>query len=198
MMKRMGVLVALLMACMPAASVNAQVCSTFDSDLDGWTCNTSGCRWADNLGNPDGYLRLDDNNTQPTFAIAPSKFLGDWSRLDGVGEISYEHRIIHPGSDVLEYRPYTIIISGPGGSALWEGATPHGITQWTGNQVQLIETEWQVTSGAWQPLLANVEEMRIWIEQVSGSDAPGDIDGIDNVCFNKPSGACSGGIAPPQ
>jgi hypothetical protein len=191
MKKMLGVLFTVSMVFLFAAGANAQTCSTFDTDLDGWTCDTSGCSWAATGGNPDGHLRFQEGGDGTTEAVAPGTFLGDWSDLDGVGNIFYDHSIISEGTGVFGYDPYYVRISGPGGSAEWEGDTPSGATGWLSITAPLDESEWTVTSGTWSALLADVTDLRIRIELVQNSGGASDeVDGIDNICLNTKSGPC--------
>jgi len=192
-MKKMPrVLFTVAMVFLFAASASAQICSTFDTGLDGWTCDTSGCSWAATGGNPDGYLRFDEGGDSTTQAVAPGTFWGDWSDLDGIGNIFYDHRIISEGTGVFGYSPYYVRIAGPGGSAEWVGDTPSGATDWVLIAAPLVESEWTVTSGTWSALLADVTDLRIRIEQVTNSGGANDeVDGIDNVCLHTKSGPCS-------
>jgi len=191
MNKMPGVLFAVAMVFLFAGSAGAQTCSTFDADLEGWTCDTSGCSWVATGGNPDGHLRFDEGGDGTTEAIAAVTFWGDWSDLDGVGNIYYDHSIISEGTGVYGYDPYYVRIAGPGGSAEWEGDTPSGATGWVLITVPLVESEWTVTSGTWSALLADVTDLRIRVELVKNSGGANDeVDGIDNVCLHTGSGPC--------
>ena len=77
-----------------STSYAAAATSTFDTGLDGWFSNTPGeIRWSSTNGNPDGFVRFADASGNYTYIAAPEKFLGDWSGLDGIGSISYDHKI---------------------------------------------------------------------------------------------------------
>jgi hypothetical protein len=164
----------------------AAVISTFDSGLEGWTFTSEGeISWEPSGGNPGGYIRFVDDPGVGARLVAPSKFLGDWSGLDGIGVISYDHAIFDVGVNPI-FHPYNISISGPDGLAEWRGATPAGVTDWRTVEALLKESEWTVTEGAWPLLLANVTELRIAIEAVEnlyipGTPWSGDITGMDNV-----------------
>jgi hypothetical protein len=117
--------------------------------------------------------------------IAPASYLGDWSLLENVGSIQYEHRVIqHSGSQTARYQ---VAISGPGGSATWSGpvaSTTAG--PWVPVTVPLTEEAWCVTSGAWTAILADVTEFTVEIELVFS--AP-DQEGLDNVVLSGTGGA---------
>ena len=162
-----------------AQSFTVPVESAFDSDADGWTGNGN---FATDDGNPGGYMTYPGSTgvAAPSDILAPSKFLGDWSVLDGVGLIEFDHRIFEVGTAVVEFFPYSIGLSGPGGAARWSGPTPTGPTEWLTFQVPVREQNWTVTSGTWAGLLGNVTSLLLRIELVSNS-AGADHDGIDNV-----------------
>jgi hypothetical protein len=124
---------------------------------------------------------VDDNENQ-TKVSAPSKFLGDWSSLNGTGWIEYDHRIFDSGPNPVFEIPYEILISGPGGSAYWRGGYPSGQTDWVHFEANLVDSEWVVTSGTWSGLLTDVTQMLINVEQVSNVGL-GEIDGIDNIAL---------------
>ncbi|QEG34778.1 hypothetical protein [Bythopirellula goksoeyrii] len=162
--------------------------STFDTDLDGWTSNNLGeTSWQSAGGNPDGYLRFTDLTADLAngFATAPSKFLGDWSSLDGLGRVEWDESLIDTGENVDSFGAPTLIISGPGGRAVWIGTAPTGSTTWEAFSVPISESSWEVDSGGnWNALLSSVTEFRIQLEHVlqsPGATGMKDILGLDNV-----------------
>jgi hypothetical protein len=164
----------------------AGVSSTFDTGPDGWTSNTpSEVSWLSSGGNPGGYMRFADGSANGTWLIAPAEYLGNWSELDGFGIINYDHRIIDQGPGVQQFHRETVSISGPGGVATWYGTTPSGVTPWPapGNHTVtalLLESDWSVTTGSWDALLANVTNLSLQIEMVQNQGL-GERTGIDNV-----------------
>ena len=173
-----------------AAAIPIQ--STFDTGLDGWTSNTpSEISWGSSEGNPGGYVRFTDNSGSYAGIFAPSEFLGDWSALDGIGSISFDHKIFNTGPNPT-FVPYRIEISGPGGTALWEGDTPNGTTDWPTSPEQTViaplsEVAWSLTAGSWSALLSDVSQLSIKIEAVSNpSGGTPEICGIDNVQLDPP------------
>jgi len=161
-----------------AATANIQ--STFDTDLDGWTSNTPAqISWASSGGNPDGYIHFADATDDGTWVIAPGKFLGDWSAADGSGAISFDHKVFAvPVGTAINIQDYGISIAGGGNSATWTSPGPTGTTDWVHVTASLVESQWSV-SGSWAGLLASVESLWIDIELVHG--VGGDVEGIDNV-----------------
>jgi len=176
---------ALLMAGVAALlphSVGAlEIVSDFDSGLDGWTneLGDGSTSWASSGGNPGGFLHFNDNFAAE-WAVAPSKFLGDWRRFNMVGKIIFDHRLISIGENAYEFLPYEVRISGPGGSAVWVGHRPTGPTGWLRFVVILMPSLWTVTSGTWEGLLENVTDFRILIERCRNNGF-GEEDGLDNV-----------------
>ena len=156
--------------------------STFETGLEGWTHIGSGLLEHDNRdgGNPGGYARFEDapGPGGDGWLIAPARFLGDWTRLDNIGELSWDHRVVSAG-DVGNYVFAQAYIAGPGGSAMYTSSQllGHG---WRSYSAPITRSAW-VVSGDWSALLHNVTELRIRIEGVHNNGPQLDIDGIDNV-----------------
>lgn len=179
----LGVTTALMSAQLAAAPITVPVSSTFDADLDGWTpLVPSETSFGSPDGNPGGYVRIDDATGTSGQILAPAKFLGDWSALDAVGKITFDHKLFSTGfigSDGIV--DYEINISGTGNSARWTQAAPSGATDWVTLMAPILESEWLVT-GSWADLLASVSEFRVRIELVDNDNSTDrDIAGVDNV-----------------
>jgi hypothetical protein len=164
-----------------AGAVTAPPGSTFDTGLEEWTANTPGeVAWAEDGGNPGGYLRFDDYSASGTRIFAPSPFLGNWSSLDGVGQISFDHRLFQSESEA-GILPYQIELSGPGGVAWWFASAPQGAGDWVTLTAPISQDNWFVV-GSWQGLLNSVERLAINIELVNNVEPFGvERAGIDNV-----------------
>lgn len=197
----LSVLAAAFLSILPAPPAGAQQVSaesTFDSSTDAWTSDIPGdiARKA-NGGQSGGFMRFNDTVGGGTFLIAPAKFLGDYrplarktgpvcgarprpARCDG--SIAFFHRIVAV-TNVVSIDPYSVVMSGPGGSATWKGAVPEGETGWVKVKAPLRKSHWVVTSGDWNGLLANVTDMRVQIELVGNTTVPGDTDveGLDQI-----------------
>ena len=152
--------------------------SDFASGIDGWTGNAT---WSSTGGNSGGYAQFVSAGSAPSDIIAPAKFHGDWSALNGIGRISFDHALFALGADVGTIFPYSIEIGGPGGIARWNGPTPTQPTSWLSFLAPLDETFWSVSSGTWDGLLSNVQSFRIRIELVANPSGSADQAGIDNV-----------------
>ena len=183
--------VAAIMGIMGPAARAPAAMSTFDAGFDGWTLTSEGeITWQSDGGNPGGYVRYTDLPGVGSRLIAPSRFLGDWAGFNDIGVIRYDLRIFVVGVEPI-FRPYSITISGSGGSADWTGLTPSGVTDWPSAPehtvvARLRETDWSVTSGSWLSLLDDVTDLRITVEVVENLYTPGiqwigDTAGLDNV-----------------
>jgi hypothetical protein len=172
-------------------SVVAQVVfSTFDTDLDGWTVDRGSFGWADSGADRGGELTVDNHlEMAHATAVAPLKFLGDWSVYNNAGTLRFDHKISTLGSDVTGFSAYRVVISGPGGEARWTGETPNGLTDWTHISIPLEASAWSLASGSWPGLLENVTSLRIRMEQVlNATPNAGDLCHLDNVVLSKPIG----------
>ena len=160
----------------PQPQVVAQ--SDFESGADGWTCAGDGdWSWQSEGGNPGGYLRSIDPAGGPnTDAIAPEKFLGSWTSLDGQGTLSYHFQVFEGQAAPIETPSVTI--SGPGGSATALTSTgPVDLGTWVNCSVAIQAAAWTMESGTWSALLDSVTEIGIDLESVNGTET----SGIDNV-----------------
>lgn len=181
----------LVVASICAGVINAQpvavpVASTFENDLDGWTLvvpSEGSFYWSISEGNPPPCVFYDDIDNGTGILKAPAKFLGDWSALDGVGLLQWDHRVVTIGCNP-SLVPYSARIIGPGGEAVFEQEIDSGTaTNWSTIVAPISDTEWTVVAGDWSELLANVTELRISIEQVSnqGCANPPDEDVVDSI-----------------
>jgi len=163
--------------------------STFETSLDGWTLvdadgnSAQGTLfWQATGGNPGGFAFYRDFGSDGGFISAPSAYLGDWSELNGTGELRYEHRIVFM-NNVTAIVPYEVRIAGTGGQARYLGGISPGPGSWVQVTVPINEIDWTVTTGTWAGILSGVTNLRIRIEQVDGNDH----DGIDNVWLGQSS-----------
>lgn len=117
----------------------------------------------------------------------------------GASSISFDFNVIAE-TRIESVSPYSFGLSGPGGSAVWEGATPSTVNLPTGwvNLTGAISdaappSGWTVESGTWAGLLANVNLFQITIEIVTNDQsAPWtDLEGVDNVVLSNASGAAA-------
>jgi len=168
-----------------AAAITVPVTSTFDTDADGWTLKAGHVgtyQYVSSGGNPGGYVQYTDTGSTAGHIVAPAKFLGDWSNLDGVGTLSWDHTVVQQGTGTTSV-PLRAFLIGSGGldAAYIDGGSPT-IGSWTTATADIVEADWTVTSGTWAGLLANVTSLELRIEVFSGGvNPPPEIEGIDNV-----------------
>ena len=159
----------------------------FDSDLGGWTTNTSpDVMWKATGGNPGGEASFTDvTNGVGTIMIAPSTFLTpavNFTKLNGKGYISYQHKMVKE-TGVLSIGNYNIVMSGPNGAATFTGAQAVVLAKnnpWVTIVAPLVEADWVMSSGTWTGLLANVTSIQIPMEMVSNSGGT-DQEAMDNI-----------------
>ena len=182
---KMTVSVVVCLVCVFSGNAIGAVITTFDSDLEGWTSNTTTeITWTSPGGNPDGYARFDDATINDTYLIAPARYLGDWSGLVGT-DISYDHNVLSMTPNSPAPAAYTVKISGPGNDATWTGATAPSRPGWDTVTVPILESAWTVNSGTWAGLLADVDNLSIRIEHWSNLDTAG----VDNITLAIPEPA---------
>ncbi len=167
---------------------HATMTTSFNTGFEGWVPTIpSESSWQPSGGNPTGHVRIDDVGAGSGQILAPASFLGDLSSLDGIGSISFDHKLFQTGfigsNGILDYE---INLSGGGNSATWFSAAPSGATDWVSLTAPLSESSWNVT-GDWASLLSQVSELKIRIELVDNDNSPNrDIAGIDNISLNGP------------
>ncbi len=174
--------------------VNATIIasSNFDTGNDGWTWLAAdpGISWQSSGGNPDGYMRFNNNipyGSGATASIyAPLAFLGDWA-VQGVTKFSYEAEIFSTGS-FIRSSPYRAYISGSGGIYRWDGPAPNPTADWLLLDASLVESGWTLISGPgnWNDTISNVTELRISMAYYTNTSSF-EITGIDNVTLHAAS-----------
>ena len=173
-------------------AVASDIISTFDSGWDGWTaCAASPAgpgqlsTWQPAGGNPGGYIDFVDEDGGDGGISAPAAFLGNWSSLDGVGQLRWDSIIFSPGTPPLNFASYPwATITGPGGSATWHVPGTDN-TQWETFTAPISSSDWTMNSGSWSSLLADVTSLVITDERVGNGGPPGDHDGLDNVVLSS-------------
>jgi hypothetical protein len=169
-----------------ASPITVPVISTFASGLDGWS--GPDIRFVAAVGNPAGSLEFQElYSANASYALAPAKFLGDWSALDGTGVISYDHRVqlqFDPGFWGAAV-PREIVLEGPGGVATWTGSLPNFNSSFVTITAPLSASNWIVNSGTWGGLLSDVTAFRLRVDHYN------DLFGaertqFDNILLNGP------------
>ncbi len=174
-----------LFAIASAAPGNAQVISTFDTDLDGWRIlgdNTA--VWQAAGGNPGGCLDVNDLAVGSTnYASAPSKFLGNWSAFTTSDSIFFDIYEVNTSGGAW-IAVHHVRIEGPGGAA-WANdvrvVSPPTQGAWIHVRVLLTPAMWTLESGSWLGLLANVTSVRIFAEWVDGAETTW----LDNIGISR-------------
>jgi len=153
--------------------------SDFDHGLEGWSAITSDATilWRSEGGNPGGYFQLVETQHLGigSWSVAPAKFLGDWSALNGNARLSFDLKLISGGpiQDVAK-----VEIESSDSSAIKYCAIGSSMKgQWCRFSVPISKYEWDVSQGTWEGLLSNVEYLGIEIEHVVGNE----VTGLDNV-----------------
>ncbi|HDM78627.1 MAG TPA: hypothetical protein ENG51_19515 [Deltaproteobacteria bacterium] len=180
MRRRVFCAVIIMLLVVPGVCFSAIISTFEDGSLDGWTKSGDGSITNPGSGgNPGGFLKATDPATGPnTWAIAPSKFLGDWRRYNNTGCVSFDMIILSGGLPTTE-KP-NVYIAGPGGSAACFSATKAS-TAWKTFVFPINKNYWLLKSGSWDNLLSNVTEFKIDLEQIQGRE----VTGIDNVALSQ-------------
>jgi hypothetical protein len=185
-----GAVLALVPALAGANPVVIVAESYFESDLGGWELSPGPqeqLTWEPREGEPGGYARFEDTSPTDQYARAPADYLGDWSWMDGVGYLHWEHRLFRLGQNPT-IGDYRAVIAGPGGRATFTLPGPSGVTGWEHVTAHIYEGSWTVEEGTWSGVLAQVDSLLVAIELVGngGAGSEADIDGLDNVVLGAP------------
>jgi len=169
-----------------SGQVVTPVKSTFDQGLDGWTLapgQNAAIGHEASGGSPGGYVRLTSGGNGRSDIEAPAAYLGDWSHLDAVGILRFDHKIFELGALPMgpPYKPFEVVLEGNGTNVARFLSVETAQQAWTTAIVPLQEQLWSVESGSWASLLSNVDKVLIRIELVGNDALPDDVDGIDNV-----------------
>ncbi len=152
--------------------INPPVISNFENGTyQGWIFeNTGGISIPTGGGNPGRYVRIADG-TGISMAVAPPKFLGDWSQLRDQAAIMFDIQISNFTGPLLTDNDL-IKLSGPGGEATIpvDSTVMAAYNRWHTLSILLSENNWNILSGNWNSLLADVRELRIVTEFISGSE----------------------------
>lgn len=155
--------------------VFAQVFSSFDTpdSLEGWHAEGDGVFYLEvGTGHPGNCMRVDDDATgSDIYAIAPLKFIGNWSiatQTDSLTADIFLHQI--SGSPISP--PWIFRISGPGGKAIaLSGASYQPMADtWSHFAVSLDSNEWTIQEGDWISLLEHITLMEVRAEFINGDE----------------------------
>lgn len=173
----------------------ADVTSTFDTGVEGWSVITIGSvDWIPYLqypaeyglvGNPGGYISMQDPDNRSFFFDAPSGFKGDlaWAYR---GTLSFDRYVIDdPGAISTDYAD--VLLYGSGLTIGYDVAIPG--PNWVSDTVPLHEGAWTyldgtaVTPSDFLTVLASVDRLAVRGEHYDGEDS----GGLDNVRISSPS-----------
>ncbi|MBP9079306.1 MAG: T9SS type A sorting domain-containing protein [Flavobacteriales bacterium] len=163
-----------------------QVCSPFDlpDDLDGWGFDAVSSIVVDTTqGVPPNSLRVGDASGVLGIAMAPPKFRGDWSEVDGSGTIDMDV-MVQTSVTTPSERPFLVRISGTGGAAtinINDDQVQAARNAWTHWTLPIQESAWTLESGSWSALLQDIAEIRVQLEFFSGDETTY----LDNFCIGN-------------
>lgn len=153
----------------------SQVISTFDTadSLENWRAVGDGSfSYETGTGNPDACMRVDDDATgNLLIALAPAKFLGEWSNASDMDSLTVDIFVHLLGGS--PFNPDWIFrISGPGGSAIaLEGSDYNPpLDEWTHYAVPIDSTEWTIQQGHWEDILQHVTMLEVLAEFINGDE----------------------------
>ena len=154
-----------------------------NGSYDGWYFKDSGSTAIESdTGNPDYCCKINDQSGVTSQAIAPPKFLGDWSQLDESAAFIIDIKTNQ--STVIDVG-YLIKITGPGGEAIIpvDSALSEAYNEWKSFSYMISESVWTINTGNWNDILNNIEELNIAVEYSNATD----VVRIDNIkIYNDP------------
>lgn len=164
-----GLILAVIGAAVVGAPAAARgVVTTWDyGSLAGWTFDGSkpGGYWevVPGGGSSGGYARFYDTSSSYTAdeLHAPAAYLGDYTTLGPGARFEFDFR----AEKVTDFYA-TIILSGPSGRFVHRTTIP--TTAWTHYVLPLEPESWTMSMGTWAGLLANVTDLRIAGDVVTG------------------------------
>ena len=166
--------------------LDERVCSTFDETelLDGWGFDDVASVVVDTTdGQPANCLRIGDASGDLSIGIAPPKFRGNWTAVNGTGTIEVDVKV-SSSSTTLSSRPYLVRIAGTGGSAtanITDAEVQAALGQWTTWSIPIQEASWSLESGSWAGLMTGVAEVKLQLEFINGTETVY----FDNFCIGN-------------
>jgi len=180
-MKQLYLVFALLIV--PVFQGIAQVQTDFEGGTtDDWTVEgDSDWFWEGGTGNPGGCLRINDDATGAmNRAFAPVKFLGDWSSATSSDTLKADI-FLHQISGGYVSSNFVFRIIGPGGQQATGILNPTPTSDiWTTYKISLNSADWQLNSGTWSGLLANITTLMVTVEFISGDE----FNRLDNISLS--------------
>ena len=173
-----------------SVSALADIVSTFDTDLEGWTVtgDVTGLQWVASGGNPDGHIEATDLATGPYwYWVAPAAYLGDRSAYSG-GTLSFDLR--STGSGGAANGAGDLVLSGAGLTLVLDIGAADG--NW-GSFSAFMDTrsDWRLNSESGSvatqaqidAVMADLQSLQIRGEYLNGVD----VGSLDNVVLALPA-----------
>ena len=166
------VLLALASAFLPLRS-GAQVTDAWDDgEVAGWYSEGDGGSGVrDDFGDPGGSFRVDDAASGAlNYAIAPGRYLGDWSAATAADSVTFSLYVEGRGVDTLVDDVPVLELTGAGGRAVIDLPREPAFGRWLRVGFPLDSAAWTLEEGTWRGLLADVELLRVRAEYVTGTE----------------------------
>ena len=150
----------------------AEISNWNDDNTDhwqGWAYTPTGggdWLWDSESGDAnDGYVYFNDTSGQISSPalMAPWRYHGDYRQYGSSARFEMDVRVI---TSVPPVAGPAVALLGPGGVALYRLDTP--TTAWQHYVVPLNGVGWNVTSGAWADLIADVNQVKLGGDIVNG------------------------------
>ena len=146
----------------------AEISSTFDTDLDGWTSSAGGTMtFGATGGNPGGFLRHADADNSDMFVSAPAKFLGNRSSFIG-GTVSFDGIEIDGATG--DYSPYGIVKLRSGGAEVFADLAPanNPTAAWSTFSAPLNNPTFSTDPATFAAILSNLTAIEVLTESRVG------------------------------
>lgn len=159
----------------------AQVVSNFSDNAENWRSEGDGSFiWEEGAGNPAPCFRVDDDATGDiNYALAPSKFLGNWAGASPASDYVSADIFLHRTSGSYISNSFVFKIKGPGGEATAILNAQPALDTWTTYTAYLDPADWSV-SGDWNLLLQQITGLVVRAEYINGDEYVR----IDNVTLS--------------
>jgi hypothetical protein len=161
----------------------AEISSTFDTDLDGWTSSAGGTMtFGATGGNPGGFLHHADADNTDMFVSAPAKFLGDRSAFVG-GTVSFDG--IAADGVTGDYSPYGIVKLRSGGAEVFADLAPanNPTATWSTFSAPLSAATFGTDPATFAAILGNLTAIEVLTESRVGIV---ETVGFDNFRLSTP------------
>jgi hypothetical protein len=159
----------------------SQVLTDFEnSNISGWIVEGDGSSELNiTNGNPGNCLQVNEPATGAlNFLLLPIRYLGDWSVATSSDSIYYDYYCIRLAGSINPTNAFTAEIAGPGGRMRYginQPAPPFNV--WNRKSIPVDTTKWQLVSGNFSEILADVRTIKVLAEFVNGNE----IVRFDNV-----------------